>query len=239
MVVFPLSRLRRRLIIAGSAIPIFGWLSACGRSQAADTKTNLQPLFLTQKEYDFIVAACGRLIPDGEDGLGAVAARVPFFIDRQLAGPYGKDEQRYSEGPWSEGHDEQGYQLRYSPAELYRLAIADINAYCEKKHQHPFADLGTDEQDSLLHQMEKGDMELEHLASDIFFKHLWQNTKEGFLADPMYGGNRDFAGWRLIGYPGPRYNYVEEISQHGKPYEQPFVGLLGRDGSLIKEELWP
>lgn len=49
----------------------------------------------------------------------------------------------------------------------------------------------------------------------------------------MYGGNRDFAGWKLIGFPGPRYNYVREISQYGQPYDLPPVGLLGRDGRRL------
>jgi gluconate 2-dehydrogenase gamma chain len=58
---------------------------------------------------------------------------------------------------------------------------------------------------------------------------LLQNVTEGFFADPMYGGNRDFIGWKLIGFPGPRYNYVEEIEQYGKPYTLPPVSLkLGR-----------
>jgi gluconate 2-dehydrogenase gamma chain len=63
---------------------------------------------------------------------------------------------------------------------------------------------------------------------------LWQNTGEGFFADPMYGGNRDFAGWKLVGFPGPRYNYVNEIEQYGKPYTLPTVGLMGRNGSVVR-----
>lgn len=66
---------------------------------------------------------------------------------------------------------------------------------------------------------------------------LWQNTQEGFLADPMYGGNRGFAGWKLIGFPGPRYNYVEEITQYGKPYPLPPVGILGRDGTRMRADI--
>ena len=63
---------------------------------------------------------------------------------------------------------------------------------------------------------------------------LWQNTQESYFADPMYGGNRNFAGWKLIGFPGPRYNYVDDISQFGKPYKQPTVGLSGRSGAIRK-----
>jgi gluconate 2-dehydrogenase gamma chain len=51
----------------------------------------------------------------------------------------------------------------------------------------------------------------------------------------MYGGNRNFAGWKLVGFPGPRYNYVSEIEQYGKPYTLPTVGILGRNGALLKK----
>jgi gluconate 2-dehydrogenase gamma chain len=51
----------------------------------------------------------------------------------------------------------------------------------------------------------------------------------------MYGGNRDFAGWKLVGFPGPRYNYVNEIEQYGKPYTLPPVGLMGRNGRPVHE----
>ncbi len=66
---------------------------------------------------------------------------------------------------------------------------------------------------------------------------LLQNTVEGFLADPMYGGNRDFIGWKLIGFPGPRYDYTDEIEQYNKRYTLPPVGILGRDGKrLMRDE---
>jgi len=239
MPVFPLSILRRRLLLATATSSALGWLPAIRHSRAATRHDHAKPVFFNEDEYEFIKAACDRLIPDGEDGTGALTAAVPFFIDRQLAGPYGQGDRRYAEPPWHEGTEEQGYQLEYTPAQLYQVAIADINDYCEQTYQRPFSELDHSEQDDLLHQIEDGDVELQHLSSDVFFRHLWQNTLEGFLSDPMYGGNRDFVGWKLIGFPGPRYNYVEEITQHGKPYDQPVVGLLGRDGTLIKEDLWP
>ena len=67
------------------------------------------------------------------------------------------------------------------------------------------------------------------MSAKAFFDMLWQNTKEGFFADPMYLGNRNFVGWKLIGFPGPRYNYVDEIEHYGERYALPTVGLLGRD----------
>ena len=29
------------------------------------------------------------------------------------------------------------------------------------------------------------------------------HTRQGFYADPIYGGNRDRVGWQVIGFPGP------------------------------------
>ena len=191
--------------------------------------------YFTPVEFTWVEAAVSRLIPNDELGPGAKEAGVATFIDRQLSGPYGRAETWYMQGPWKEGTKEQGYQLKMTPAQLYRTAIADVNSWCEKNGKRPFAELDSAGQDKLLHGLERGDIKLERAPAKDFFQILLQNTVEGFLADPMYGGNRDFIGWKLIGFPGPRYNYIAEIDQYGKRYTMPTVGLLGRDGSRIKE----
>jgi gluconate 2-dehydrogenase gamma chain len=136
------------------------------------------------------------------------------------------------EGRWAHGEDEQGYQLRLTPAALYRAAIADIADHVRGRHRATFAALDANAQDDILRGLEKGTIELAHVPADTFFKMLVDNTVEGFLADPLYGGNRDFIGWKLIGFPGPRYNYVAEIEQYGKRYDMPFVSIAGRDAGV-------
>lgn len=226
------SFLRRRLLMAGVVLPATGSIVACGQKDSNSPQASR--LYFTAKERRFIEAATARLIPDGEDGTGAIAAAVPFFIDRQLAGPYGRADTWYMDPPWSEDPTpEQGYQLAYTPAALYRAAIADIDAYCDQTFQSVFAELPPERQDDVLHQLEDGKIELEHIPAKAFFVQLWDNTLEGFLADPMYGGNRNFIGWKLIGFPGPRYNYVHEVTQYGQVYTLPPVGLLGRDGTRV------
>jgi gluconate 2-dehydrogenase gamma chain len=139
------------------------------------------------------------------------------------------------QGPWSKGSDEQGYQLRLSPAQLYRAAIADIDERAKAAHGGKrFAELDAAAQDALLHALEGGDASVGGDLGKDFFKMLLANTTEGFLADPIYGGNRDFIGWKLMGFPGPRYNYVAEIELHGHKYEMPCVGLAGRDAKDAK-----
>ena len=188
------------------------------------------PGFLNDAERAFIEAAVARIIPADNLGPGAKEANVAIFIDRQLAGPYGSAETWYMQGPWQKGTEEQGYQLKVAPAQLYRTVIAAIDAHVKQANGGKrFVELDTGAQDALFHGLEKGDVKIAGDLGKEFFQMLVQNTVEGFLADPIYGGNRDFIGWKLLGFPGPRYNYVAEIEQYGRKYAQPCVGLAGRE----------
>jgi gluconate 2-dehydrogenase gamma chain len=235
-----MSTISRRTFLTATAAATVG---ACARKGAEIGALNLPnethadaPLYFSDAERQFIDAAVARLIPNDELGPGARETGVTYFIDRQLAGPFGHARTWYMQGPWAKGTEQQGYQLKLTPAELYRAAIADIDAYCSAKHGKTFAQLKAAEQDGVLHLLEtKGAIDLPNVPASTFFSMFLQNTFEGFLSDPMYGGNRDFAGWKLIGFPGPRYNYVEDIEQHGKPYAMPPVGLLGRSGGKRSE----
>ncbi|HET6806382.1 MAG TPA: gluconate 2-dehydrogenase subunit 3 family protein [Frateuria sp.] len=215
------------LRLVGVALPAGMVLCACG-GNGTSAHGGTSNAYFAPEEMDFIKAATARLIPTDALGPGADKAGVPTFLDLQLAGPYGRAERWYMQGPWPRGISGQGYQLRYTPAQLYRQAIAGIDRHCRAQYQHPFAMLTADRQDDVLHALQDGKVDLGDVPSQTFFNLLWQNTQEGFLADPAYGGNRDFAGWKLIGFPGPRYNYVREIGEYGKPYQQPYVSLIGR-----------
>jgi gluconate 2-dehydrogenase gamma chain len=61
-----------------------------------------------------------------------------------------------------------------------------------------------------------------------FFDLVLQNTMEGFFADPVYGGNRDMVGWKMIGFPGTRYDYRDVLDNPGKKYTKPPVAIIGR-----------
>jgi len=186
--------------------------------------------FFTPAEVAWTDAAVDRLIPADASGPGAVQAGVTVFIDRQLAGRFGRATDWYMGGPWAKGSEQQGYQLQRTPAELYRAAIAAVDAHCRGRFaDKTFAALSAADRDQVLHELEDDKLQLAGVSGKAFFDMLWQNTKEGFFADPMYEGNRGFIGWKLIGFPGPRYNYVSEIRHFGEPYRWPTVGVLGRD----------
>lgn len=243
-----IERLSRRQFMVRSAVAVtggalFGFLeSALARvyrgavpsrpnlgavPQAVSSSKNYE--FLTGEEAAFLNAAVARLLPADELGPGAVEAGCVLFIDRQLAGPYGRAETWYMQGPWPEGKEEQGFQSKMSPSETYRAGIRAVNTHSRSRFDGKvFHALTSLQQDELLTELEKGKVELSDVSAKGFFALLLQNTQEGFFADPLYGGNRDMAGWKLIGFPGARYDYRAVVSKHGERYRLPPVSILGR-----------
>jgi gluconate 2-dehydrogenase gamma chain len=189
-------------------------------------------VFFTAVEAAFIEAAVGRLIPNDPVGPGAVDAGVPFFLDRQLAGKFGHGDHFYLVGPWSKGTPEQGYQSRFNPAQLYRAAIGAVDRYVGTKFTGAsFNKLAAEDQDAVLKGLESGEIELDGgVGSKSFFDMLLQNTKEGYFSDPIYGGNKDMAAWKMIGFPGAHYDYKEWVARHGERVPHAQVGLKGRPG---------
>jgi len=183
-------------------------------------------------ERAFIEAAVARLIPNDPVGPGAVEAGVPFFLDRQLAGLFGQGQHYFLGGPWPQGTPQQGYQSRFSPAQLYRAAIPAIERYVAGAFNGAtFASLAATDQDKVLKGLEGGTVALDGgVDAKTFFAMLLQNTREGYLSDPIYGGNKDMAAWKMIGFPGAHYDYREWVSRHGERVPFPPVGFKGRPG---------
>jgi gluconate 2-dehydrogenase gamma chain len=188
--------------------------------------------FFTNTERAFIEAAIERLIPGDPVGPGALESGVAIFLDRQLFGPYGRGDHFFLGGPWPKGTPQQGYQSRFSPAQLYRAAIAAIDKHVAAGlGAASFAKLDASAQDGLLKALAKNDLPLEGgVDGKTFFDMLLQNTKEGYFSDPIYGGNKGMGAWKMIGFPGAHYDYLEWVERHGEPVPYPAVGLKGRPG---------
>jgi gluconate 2-dehydrogenase gamma chain len=184
--------------------------------------------FFSNDEAAFIDAAVSRLIPQDRLGPGAKEVGVTVFLDRQLAGAYGRAQRWYMAGPWAKGTETQGYQSRMTPAQLYRTAIKAIAAYCQKTFEKNFAQLSPDDQDKVLGALEEGTITLDQVDAKTFFKQFLLNTQEGFFSDPLYGGNKDMAAWKMIGFLGARYDYRDFVAKHGERFPLPAVSLRGR-----------
>lgn len=184
---------------------------------AQEGKIRVLLRFFTAREAQVIAAACDRIFPSDESGPGAKEAGVVIFIDRQLAGPYGRDEYRYTKGPWIESVPENGYQGEANPQETYRAGIQSLG--------DDFVELEAARQDDRLSAMEH----------THFFQLLRMHTIEGMFSDPLHGGNVNMIGWQLIGFPGPRLSYREQIGKfNGRPWRQKPESLEQMLGRPVK-----
>ena len=190
---------------------------------AAGTAPDPEPLLtLTTTEHAFLVAAADAIIPADELSPSGSQCGVATFIDRQLAGAYGSGARLYRDGPFPKGKPELGYQLPLTPREFFRAGIAAANDWTRKTYGKDFDRLSDQDRDAALKTMDEGKAPFPGFTSSMFFNALLQITMEGFFADPIYGGNRDMASWKMIGYPGLPATYREEIKTYfGKRYDKP------------------
>ncbi len=185
--------------------------------------------FFSADEAATVGAIADRFLPPDDLGPGGRDAGCAVFIDRQLAGPYGRAEWWYMAGPFGDSTPSQGYQHPDGPAAQYRRGLAALNAHARDHFGgRYFHQLGTEEQDALLAALEQGRLGLRGIDEKYFFGLLLDNVTEGFFADPIYGGNRDMAGWKLVGFPGTRYDYRDVVARPNQPYTLPPVALTGR-----------
>jgi len=190
-------------------------------------------MFFSAAEVAFVDAAVARLIPADELGPGAKEAGVTYFIDQQLFGGWGTMAKMYRQGPYAEGTPQQGYQSPLTPQEIFRVAIREINQHLGK----PFEKLAAKEQDEVLKNLEEGKLALESVPSRFFFNLLLEGTIDGFFADPIYGGNRDKVGWKLVGFPGVAAVYTTLVDKHGVPYNAEPVSIADMlEGRVAADE---
>lgn len=187
-------------------------------------------LFFTADEGAAIEAIVDRLIPADELGPGGKEAGCAVFIDRQLAGPYGRAEGVYMQGPFPPNPlPTQGFQSPLTPAQAYRKGLAGLAAHVARHFGgRKVPQLSPEELDRLLTALEKREANSPEFNGSEIFDLIHNNTMEGFFADPIYGGNRDMVAWKLIGFPGTRYDYRDVLAKTGARYTMPPVSLLGR-----------
>ena len=170
-------------------------------------------MFFNAAEAAFIAAAVDRLIPRDALGPSATEADVHRYIDLQLHGAWGAGERLYRAGPWQAGTPSQGYQLPYTPAELFRAALRGIREDLQANGGREFDQLSGEEQDRYLTTLQTSSRDLAGVPSNVFFESLLEMAVEGYFSDPAYGGNKDMAAWAMIGFPGAYASYYELVDQ--------------------------
>jgi gluconate 2-dehydrogenase gamma chain len=215
---------RNFLLGAGTAVAT-GLVPAApveAQTPAAAPPADEPLLTLTAAEHAFFVAAADTMIPADDLSPSGSDCGVATFIDRQLAGAYGSGARLYRDGPFTKGTPELGYQLPLNPREFFRAGIAAANEWTHKTYGKDFDRLSEADRETALKTMEQGKAPFPGFTSTMFFNALLQITMEGFFADPIYGGNRNMAAWKMVGYPGLPATYREEIKTYfGKKYDKP------------------
>lgn len=172
--------LYRTAIYGGSAAVALHFPYAVRAAQESS-----QPLVLSAEEWRTVEAISGRIIPTDHEP-GAVEAGCVNFIDKALA------------------HEDSDLRVEY------REGVPGVEQVCNRRFGRDFALLETSQQDEVLAALESGRADGwpdGEISSSQFFETVRNHTVLGFLADPKYGGNRDYAGWKVMGYPGPRHRF--------------------------------
>jgi gluconate 2-dehydrogenase gamma chain len=206
--------------VAGSAAAVTVSLpqsaEAQQRAAAAAAAPPAHPgyTFLNLEEAAFVEAVVDHMIPADALSPKGTDLGVNIYIDRALAGGWGKGDRLYMQGPWKQGTPSQGYQLPLTPAELYRAGIKAANAYSVKTYGKTFDKITQAQREEYLLAWQAGKVSFEGgPPARTFFGMLYQNVMEGMFSDPIYGGNRDKAGWKMIGFPGVIATHAQNIEK--------------------------
>lgn len=211
-------------VATGLAAPVAATEAQTGASPpAAAPAANAEPetyLTLTPTEVAVLSAMADTMIPADELSPSGTDCGVVTYIDRQLAGAYGAGAKMYRMGPFRRGKPEQGYQLALTPREYFAAGIVAANDWSRKTYGKEFDQLTPADRAAALTAMEGGKAEFEHFSAKAFVDRVHAIVMEGFFADPMYGGNRNMAGWRVLGYPGLPAIYKDVVGQY---YDKRYV----------------
>jgi gluconate 2-dehydrogenase gamma chain len=147
----------------------------------SETATSQSFETLTAFEGALLEAVVARIIPTDANGPGAAEAHAARYIDRALGGALAASRKTYADG------------------------LAALDRYSRSSRRAPFVELATVDQDSVLIDVETGAATgFTNPAASAFFNMVRTHTLQGTFGDPHYGGNANFVGWDLIGYPGLR-----------------------------------
>lgn len=170
---------------------------------------NQAPMFFTQAQLQITEAAAERIFPKDDIGPGATELGVAFFIDHQLASPWGVNAREYRMGPFVRGEATQGDYQSILRHEVFTMGLQALQDASQAKYTRSFIELTDEEKDAILTAMEKGEIPVVNgITGKSFFSLLRMLTMEGVYSDPLYGGNKNMQGWKMRKYPGNQMSYT-------------------------------
>ena len=183
-------RLHRRELLGSAALLLIGgaagaraqWLPWRPEAGSPPTPFVRGPwVFFDAAEGAAVEALVDRLIPPDPDTPGGKDAGCAVFIDRQLAGPYGRRAGLYLSPPFIKGTKQQGPQDEDGPAVRYRKALAALDQYCKKQKGGAFASLSDADKDAVIGGLESGAAKLDGVDGQAFFELLLDEHAGGIF----------------------------------------------------------
>jgi gluconate 2-dehydrogenase gamma chain len=223
----------KQLVGVGSALPRAPGLAGAviadmAGAEPAAAETAVEPaaaspvagyICFSPEEAAFVEALVTIMCPADEFTPNGVDCGLNIFIDRQLAGDFGRGAKRYSRGPWLSGKPQHGLQLPLTPEQHFKTGLATANKACVAKYGKRFDEIAPADANQFLTDVAAGKIEDPRLSLALWFNELvYPLFTQACFADPIYGGNADKVFWKMIGYPGlPATNAVNMVQYRGKP----------------------
>lgn len=175
---------------------------------------------LSLDEAAFTEALVDHMWPNDQLSPSGTELGIAIFIDRQLAGAFGQGDRLYLQGPFRKGKPQHGYQLPLTPGEYFKTGLGAAAAASKKRFNRSFDKLTVEQREQFLQDLAAGKIADGSLDLAAWFNGLvYPLFERGAFADPIYGGNRDKAAWRMIGYPGLPATYTQDVVRYrGKPH---------------------
>lgn len=218
----------KQMVSATAALPLVGGAAAIAAesvSAAPAAPASASPAVfgytsLSHDEAAFVEAMVNIMCPADDYTPNGVDCGLATYIDRQLAGDFGKGARRYMRGPWQAGKPQQGYQLPLTPEQFFKAGVEAANTACGAKYGKPFDQVSAADADSFLSDLAAGKVSDASLPLGTWFNELvYPLFGQACFADPIYGGNADKVFWKLIGYPGlPATHTINVVQYRGKPF---------------------
>ena len=214
------------MVAAGASLPAASQAQPPSSAQASAAAPPAYS-FLNPDEAAFVETLVDHMVPADELTPKGTDIGLNIYIDRALAGGWGKGDRLYMQGPWAPGVPEQGYQLPLIPADLYRNGIAATNRHCVKSYGKAFDQITETQREEVLKNLDGGKVVFDGgLSSRAFFSIVYQTVMEGMFADPIYGGNHDKVGWKMLGFPGViQVNQQNNVKYKNKKFPGEPLGI--------------
>ena len=184
--------------------------------ESDSTNFNKALMFFSQEQFQTVEAATEQIFPKTDKGPGAKELLVAYYIDHQLAGSWGLNTKAYMQGPFydKEAGGKFGHQTHLNRQEVFALGVNLLITESMKQHKKKFQQLDALQQIEILRAVEANEVTWNAATTpSYFFKLLRTATIEGAYADPLYGGNKDMAGWKMKNFPGHQMSYLDIIEK--------------------------